>query len=180
MGSTQQAARAQLGVDIVRRLGRRQSTATVLLNQAVADRVGLGPTDHKCLDLLLDRGAMTSSRLAAISGLTSGAIAGVVARLESAGFVHRVPDPQDRRKQILSAVPDRVEEIGEFFAAFHTDVTELLDGFDDRQLDAIATFLERTAHLALRHAALLRQWPAVPGESDRGSGSRAGSEVFAP
>src|SRR5829696_9202870 len=92
---------------IVGRLARRFSTAAVLLHHAVAERLGLGPTDHKCLDVLRERGAMTGSALAAITGLTSGAITGVVARLERAGYLRREPDPHDRRKQVLRPAPER-------------------------------------------------------------------------
>ena len=42
--------------EIVGRLARRHSTAVVLFHHAVAERLGLGPTDHKCLDLLRERG----------------------------------------------------------------------------------------------------------------------------
>src|SRR5256885_14559839 len=91
----------ELAEEIVGRLVRRHSIATVLFHHAVAERLGLGPTDHKCLDLLRDRGAMTGSDLSAITGLTSGAITGVVARLERAGYIRRETDPHDGRKQIL-------------------------------------------------------------------------------
>jgi len=91
----------KLADEIVGRLARRHSTAVVLFHHAVAERLGLGPTDHKCLDLLRERGAMAGSDLGAITGLTSGAITGVVARLERAGYLRRDPDPHDGRKQIL-------------------------------------------------------------------------------
>jgi len=64
----------ELAGEIVGRLARRHSTAVVLFHHAVAERLGLGPTDHKCLDLLRERGAITGSELAAITGLTTGAI----------------------------------------------------------------------------------------------------------
>jgi hypothetical protein len=63
-------------VGLVGRLMRRHSTGIVLFHQAIAERLGLGPTDHKCLDLLRERGTLTGSGLAAITGLTSGAITG--------------------------------------------------------------------------------------------------------
>ncbi len=85
----------------------RWGAAAVLLHQAVADRLGLGSTDRQCLDLLAQHGAMTGSELAAITGLTTGAITGVVARLERAGFLRRERDPSDGRKQVLSAIPER-------------------------------------------------------------------------
>lgn len=94
--------RHELADEIVGQLVRRHSTAVVLFHHAVAERLGLGPTDHKCLDLLRQRHAMTGSELAAMAGLTSGAITGVVARLEGAGYLRREPDPRDGRKQLLS------------------------------------------------------------------------------
>jgi DNA-binding MarR family transcriptional regulator len=141
--------------EIVKLLARRHSTAVVLFHHAVAERLGLGPTDHKCLDVLRDRGAMAGSDLAAITGLTSGAITGVVARLERAGYLRREPDPHDGRKQILrlalehSPVQDVVDPL-------RADVAVLLAHFDTHQLTGIAQFLAGTTDLVYRHAALLR------------------------
>jgi DNA-binding MarR family transcriptional regulator len=141
--------------DIVRLLARRHSTAVVLFHHAVAERMGLGPTDHKCLDLLRDRGAMTGSDLGAITGLTSGAITGVVARLERAGYLRREPDPNDGRKQILHLARERAP-IQEMIDPLRKDVATMLKNFDTHQLTAIAEFLARSTDLAYRHAALLR------------------------
>jgi hypothetical protein len=99
--TTAQKKQHQIVEEIVTLLMRQHSTAVVLFNHAVAERLGLGPTDHKSLDLLRERGPMAGSGLAAITGLTSGAITGVVARLEHAGYLRREPDPHDGRKQVL-------------------------------------------------------------------------------
>src|SRR5829696_866427 len=115
MTRTRQADGAELAAQINGSLARRHSTATVLFHHAVAERLGLGPTDHKCLDLLRERGPMTGSALAAITGLTTGAITGVVARLERAGYLRRQPDPTDGRKQILSLVPERLGDLQAVF-----------------------------------------------------------------
>src|SRR6266536_310286 len=145
-----------LADEIVGRLARRHSTAAVLLHHAVAERLGLGPTDQQCLDLLRERGTLTGSELAAITGLTTGAITGVVARLERAGYLRREPDPHDRRKQILSPALKRVREIHGMFRPMREDVAALLEKFDTHQLTAIAEFLARSTDLAFRHVALLR------------------------
>ena len=137
-------------------LMRRHSTAAVLFHHAVAERLGLGPTDHKCLDLLRERGPMTGSALAAITGLTSGAITGVVARLERSGYVRREPDPSDGRRLILSLVPERMRGLGAVFGPIREDAATLLEGFDDEQIAAIAEFLARSTELIYRHAAMLR------------------------
>lgn len=141
--------------EIVGSLARRHSTAVVLFHHAVAERLGLGPTDHKCLDLLRERGAMAGSDLGAITGLTSGAITGVVARLERAGYLRREPDQHDGRKQILQLAlkPAHIQDV---ISPLRENVAALLENFDGHQLTAIAEFLTRTTDLVYRHAALLR------------------------
>ena len=141
---------------------RRHSTAAVLFHHAVAERLGLGPTDHKCLDLLRERGTMTASELVAITNLTSGAITGVVARLEQAGYLRREPDPHDGRQQILSPVLERMRDIQHAFGPIRKDVALLLQRFDACQLTAIAEYLSGSTDLAYRHVALLRAQATAP------------------
>jgi DNA-binding MarR family transcriptional regulator len=137
-------------------LVRRHSTATVLFHHAIAERLGLGPTDHKCLDLLIERGTLTGSDLATLTGLTTGAVTGVVARLERAGYLRREPDPQDGRRQLLSPVPERMDAIREVFAGLQGDAQALLEGFDTAQLEAIARFLTRASTFARERSTSLR------------------------
>src|SRR6266852_2745880 len=136
MGAARESQR-KVADEIVGRLARRHSTAVVLFHHAVAERLGLGPTDHKCLDLLRERGAMTGSDLAAITDLTTGAITGVVARLEQAGYLQREPDPHDRRQQILAPVLERMRDIQHVFGPIRNDVAAMLERFDTQQLTAI-------------------------------------------
>jgi len=144
-----------LADEIVGQLARRHSTAVVLFHHAVAERLGLGPTDHKCLDLLRERGPMAGSDLSAITGLTSGAITGVVSRLERAGYLRREPDPHDGRKQILHLALERAH-IQDVINPLRKDVAVLLQNFDTHQLSAIAEFLAGSTKLIYRHATLLR------------------------
>lgn len=148
--------RQELVERIIGPLSRRHSTATVLFHQAIVDRLGLGPADHKCLELLVERGPMSGSQLAAITGLTTGAITGVVNRLEHSGYVQRQPDPNDGRKQVLTAVPERIRGVQEVFHSVRPPLDSLLDGFDLADLTAIATFLTRAAELNHDRAATLR------------------------
>ena len=168
MGTTRKNQN-ELAEEIVGRLVRRHSTAAVLFHHAVAERLGLGPTDHKCLDLLRERGAMTGSELAAITGLTTGAITGVVARLERAGYLRREPDPHDGRKQILYPAKEQLRDIQQVFDPIREDVVLLLKGFDNHQLTAVAEFLARTSDLAYRHIALLRAQTVSASERTHGT-----------
>jgi DNA-binding MarR family transcriptional regulator len=147
----------ELVEEIVGRLVRQRSTADVLFHHALAVRLGLGPADHKCLDLLRERGAMSGSELVAITGLTSGAITGVAARLEQAGYLRREPDAHDGRKQILYPVTERLREVHEdVFVPLRDDVAGVLERFDTHQLAAIAEFLSLTTDVLYRHLGLLR------------------------
>lgn len=150
------SSKARIADDIVRRLLRRHSTATVLFHQSVAEHLGLGPADHKCLDVLRERGPMIGRELAAMTGLTSGAVTGIVARLEQAGFVRRVSDPDDQRKVVITVLAERMHELQTVFGPMRDAAAALLDGFNAAQLAAISTFLDRSTEFMYQRAALMR------------------------
>jgi DNA-binding MarR family transcriptional regulator len=154
--------RQKLEISRLLELARRYSTAIVLLQHGIAERVGLGASDHKCLEILRERGPMTGSDLASATGLTTGAITGVVARLESRGFLTREPDPHDARKQILRPSLDRIEELHADFAPFRKDIAALIASLDANQQAGLAKFLEHGAAIAIQHATLARSPAPVP------------------
>ncbi|WP_433267846.1 MarR family winged helix-turn-helix transcriptional regulator [Actinosynnema sp. CS-041913] len=81
---------------------REASTLTILFHSRVAEQMGLSPTDEKCLDLVVRaEDPITAGRIAELSGLSTGAVTGVIDRLEKAGYVRRVRDPHDRRKVLV-------------------------------------------------------------------------------
>ena len=73
------------------------STETILFHQAVADAVGLYITDHQCMRFIHRYGAMPAGRLADLTGLTTGAVTGIIDCLEKAGYLKNANDPKDRR-----------------------------------------------------------------------------------
>ena len=154
------------------RIARRHSTATVLYHHAVAERLGLGSSDHKCLDLLVQHGELTGSRLAAMTGLSTGAITGVVHRLEAAGFLHRRPDPTDGRRQLLRPVAEHVAQVAAVFAEDGPDLDRLTAGMTRDQVDAVRTFLSRATDeleecaVRIRARARLVGAPAHPGRTE--------------
>src|SRR6185369_16036553 len=91
---------------------RRSSAQGVVFSQAVANSVGISSSDLECLDFLNLEGRVTAGRLAEVTGLTTGAITGVVDRLEKAGLVRRERDADDRRKVFITTVPENVAKIG--------------------------------------------------------------------
>ena len=73
----------------IRDLGRKVSTQTVFLHQAIAQSFGLNATDTKCIDLILGDadGSVTAGWLSDRTGLTTGAVTHILDRLEKRGFI---------------------------------------------------------------------------------------------
>lgn len=128
---------------------RAFSGATVLMHAAVAERAGLAMTDHKCLEILMREGPIPAGRLAARSRLTSGAITGVVDRLERAQLVVRRADPADRRRVVVE--PQRARALalfGPIFEEIATKSTRLLNTYSAEQLETILDFVTRATTLS--------------------------------
>src|ERR1700732_5358774 len=90
---------------------RESSAQATVFAQVVAAPAGVLSSDMDCMDFLNVEGRMTAGRLAELTGLTTGAITGVVDRMEKAGLVCRGRDSEDRRKVFIVPVPERVVEI---------------------------------------------------------------------
>jgi DNA-binding MarR family transcriptional regulator len=105
----------------------------------------VNPTDFGSLCLLLLHGPAPAGRLAELTGLTTGAVTGVIDRLEQGGFVRREVDPADRRKVIV--VPDAARVERDLFPHFPSlkkaAAQRFYDDFSIAELDLISEFLAR-------------------------------------
>ena len=137
---------------------RQFSTTTVLLHAAIAERLGLNITDHKAADLLIRRGPMTAGELADLTGLTTGAVTGIIDRLEKAGFARREKDPDDRRRVIvrIAMKPDVERRVGRLFGPLAETTAELAESYSDKDLGLILGFMQRARELSAEYAARLR------------------------
>jgi DNA-binding MarR family transcriptional regulator len=126
---------------------RQMSAGAIMFHQAIADRLGLHPTDHKCADLIDRHGAMTAGALADLTGLTTGAITGVVDRLERAGLARRALDPHDRRRVVIELVDNKRKEIAQLFKGIGQASSELLQRYTDDELALLLDFIDRCNQL---------------------------------
>lgn len=158
--SRKRADRATLLNNIVFTLGRELSTQTILFHAAIAEQLGLNPTDHKALDLICREENMTAGRLAELTRLTTGAVTGIVDRLEKAGFVQRVRPQSDRRQVLIQPIPENVEKIHNLFESMSQAVMTLTEQYSDRDLFVIHDYLTRSIQTVQVETAKLQEGEA--------------------
>jgi DNA-binding MarR family transcriptional regulator len=134
---------------------RDASSQGVLYSQAVAGRLRMNSTDLECLDHIL-RGPVTAGRLAELTGLTTGAITGVIDRLERINLARRESDPHDRRKTMVRALPAVLERVGPLFQPMERAAMAVLSKYSDDELALILDFLTRARDAALTAMSDLR------------------------
>jgi DNA-binding MarR family transcriptional regulator len=140
-------------------LGRELSTTVILFHEAVASRLGLSAAEWKCLGLLDQHGAATAGRLAELSGFTTGAITGIVDRLEKAGHARREANPRDRRSVIIHPVENRAlrAQIAPIFESLRQAMAAVAGRYSARELALIQDYLERTIQVLRDETAKVSQ-----------------------
>jgi hypothetical protein len=130
-------------------LHRDLATAMITFHEAVARRLGVTAADQRVLGVLGRMGVATPSRLAESTGLTTGAITGIVDRLERAGFAKRAPNPADRRSVLVHAC--NAEALGQvmrpIFDVLSTEMAALRARYTQAELAAIYAYLGETTEI---------------------------------
>ena len=122
-----------------------------------AQRLGVNETDLHCLNIVENAGGITAGKLAVLSGLTTGAVTGVIDRLEHRGFARRVPDPEDRRRvrvEVTRAFYARADKI---WGPVRADWGRALAKFSNEELELITEFLRASNEVGRRHLDRVRQ-----------------------
>lgn len=150
--SREPSLRARTLAELDREL-RTMGARSVMLSQATASRLGISPADLETMDILFTNGPLTAGRLAELTGLTTGAITGVVDRLEQSGFVRRERDANDRRRVIVHLVSDRARRVGKLYQPLARAMAELHGRYSDEQLALMVDYTRRGNAIALEHIA---------------------------
>jgi DNA-binding MarR family transcriptional regulator len=117
-----------------------------------ADRLGVNRTDLHCLNAIENAGGLTAGELADAVGLTSGAVTGVIDRLERAGFARRVPDPADRRRVKVEVTPEFYARAERIWGPVAADWEKsLASHFTAAELTRVTEFLHLTNEVGKRH-----------------------------
>jgi DNA-binding MarR family transcriptional regulator len=121
---------------------RRYLSSVMLHGLASAKACGLGASDLYVLNILELAGAMTPGEIVTRTGLTTGPTTRLIDRLEAAGYVRRVPAPDDRRKVIVEPV-GKPAALDEAMAPARRRVGDLMRGYTPEQLAVLFDYFER-------------------------------------
>jgi DNA-binding MarR family transcriptional regulator len=139
-------------------LGRSLSDATLRVHHAIAQKAGLSGTDHKYIGMLTRHGAMTAGELGRLSGLSSGAVTGLVDRLEQKSLVSRRADPDDRRKILIVPNASNIQRLlGPSSARLEQKVRAHVKKLSDRDAQVIEKYLRETIGILNDLSAKLQQ-----------------------
>jgi DNA-binding MarR family transcriptional regulator len=123
-----------------------------------ARRLGVNETDLHCLNIIQNSGGVTAGQLAKEAGLTTGAVTGVIDRLERIGFARRVADPDDRRRVKLEVTPKFYSRAEKIWGPVAEDWSAALGRlFSSEELNLILSFLRRTNDITETHLDRLRR-----------------------
>ncbi len=126
-------------------LGKKFSDSTIFMHEAIARKAGLSGTDHKYLNYLIQHGAITAGQLSKLTGLTTGAVTGLVDRLEKKKFVKRKADSADRRKTLIAPNLHHINKaFGSFSENLQQQVIHLINSLTPNEVETIEKYLTKT------------------------------------
>jgi DNA-binding MarR family transcriptional regulator len=111
----------------------------------IAQRLGLNVTDLTCLGHIL--GAVdhpiSAGELAERANLTTGAVTGVLNRLEQAGYAYRQADPSDRRRVRIVADASAAARVAAVYEPFYQRLSELFADYTPDEIDVLSDWFTR-------------------------------------
>ncbi len=135
-------------LDAFRQASRKYSDTSIMMHEAISHKAGLSGTDHKYLGLLMQKGAMTAGELSRLTGLTGGAITGLIDRLEKKKLVKRDYDKDDRRKVFIVAnEANAMKLLSPLFKELQQKTAELLATYSNAELEIIKKYMLEAAEV---------------------------------
>lgn len=128
----------------IRKLNQLHAYTSLQMHEAVGRRAGLSGTDHKYLGWLLERGQMTAGELATLTGLTTGAITGLIDRFEKKKLVKRQFAEDDRRKVMI--VPNSkaiMALLAPLYKDYRSKSEQLIASFSSKELKIIESYFTK-------------------------------------
>jgi len=125
-------------------LGRELSTTSIFFHQAIATKLGINVTDTRCFELMsrYAQGPLTAGDIARHAGLTTGAVTGILDRLEKAGLVERFRDASDRRKVFVRPCLEALQRVGRLYQGLAAASLKHASRYTTKELELVQDYLE--------------------------------------
>ncbi|MFF7528735.1 MarR family winged helix-turn-helix transcriptional regulator [Streptomyces bobili] len=132
--------------------------ASLVGQQEMAQRLGLNVTDLTCFGYVIQAGEnlLTAGDLATRVHVTTGAVTGILNRLERAGYVTRRPDPQDRRRVRVAAEPTAVARAYALYEPYYARLNTLFADYSPEEIAVLTDWFSRATTLANAYREELR------------------------
>jgi DNA-binding MarR family transcriptional regulator len=129
------------------------------MDELAVKLMGVNRTDARVIDLLEQHGRLTAGEIAVGASLTTGAVTGVIDRLEQRGYARRVSDEGDRRKVLVEATPLVREMSEKLYYGMGERGEEALRSYSEEELRAAIRFMRDATRITDEHAAAIRESP---------------------
>src|SRR4051794_30859664 len=136
----------ELGFEL--RAHQNQSDA---VDEVAAELLGVNRTALRCLDVLDQRGPMTAGELAEAAGITTGAVTGLLDRLEALGYARRLRDSSDRRRVLVEMTPKARKAAMKIYGPLGELFTEMAQDYSAEELAQMRDFMRRARELSAEH-----------------------------
>lgn len=127
---------------------RRIVRAVTLHGRRTGRESGLTVAQFLALKAIGDRpGGTVATEILDEVQVSAGTLSGIVQRLVDLGHVHRVRDPNDRRRVLLTITPTGLELLASTSGTLQDRFLVRLDGLDEAERTEILDVLERVVAL---------------------------------
>ncbi|WP_205510211.1 MarR family winged helix-turn-helix transcriptional regulator [Longitalea arenae] len=132
----------------LRKLSQQYAYTSIQMHEAVARKAGFSGTDHKYLGFFLQKGAMTAGELSSLTGLTTGAVTGLIDRFEKKKLVKRQFAAADRRKVIIEPNTKNIMALLEpLYKEYRNKSGKLMASFSVEELKTIEAYFVKAIEI---------------------------------
>lgn len=132
----------------IRKLSQRYAYTSIQLHETIARKAGFSGTDHKYLGFFLQKDKLTAGELSELTGLTTGAVTGLIDRFEEKNLVKRKIDESDRRKVVIVPNSKKIRALLEpFYKEFQEETEKIIASFSNKEGEIIESYLSKALEL---------------------------------
>ena len=125
----------------IRKLSQQYAYTSIQMHEAIARKAGLSGTDHKYLGFLMEKGQMTAGELSDLTGLTTGAVTGLIDRFEKKKLVKRQFAEDDRRKVFIKPNTENIMALFvPLYKEFRNKSEKLMASFSNKEIKIIEAY----------------------------------------